>query len=407
MSTLTVPSSAVQTVAALTWTGLCSRVYFLPLQDTFHHHWREGNLPSAARCDVCRRSCGSSDVLAGMRCEWCGFTSHAACYLGVPPECTLGRLRSMLLHPACVRLDSRNFSKMHCYRITESCSQELDNADDVDSSTAASKDAQPAAAEPGKQFVKVFDGDDAVKRGCFRLVSIHRATRKEEVVEGALRAFYLPDEPLGYELHDVGGVQRLHSDDILNRNGGPDNRSSPKDGGDAWLLRAKPRDAEDIRVYASWPRSGAAFVSVSISKSSTAASVLTEVLGLLHRQEEDSSGFSLLEVCMSSKQVQRQMLSPQEKIQDKLQEIRKMSLRLMNQTRFYAVETRKQAVQVCVLIGGLTPLLTSEEYAQLLQDHLAIKTRLHFLSASNPACLHFLSVAAPLIQLAQYFIEMA
>ncbi|XP_039669020.1 diacylglycerol kinase theta [Perca fluviatilis] len=293
--------------------------------DTFHHHWREGNLPSAARCDVCRRSCGSSDVLAGMRCEWCGLTSHAACYLGVPPECTLGRLRSMLLHPACVRLDSRNFSKMHCYRITESCSQELDNSDDVDSSTAASKDAQPAAAEPtGKQFVKVFDGDDAVKRGCFRLVSIHRATRKEEVVEAALRAFYLPDEPLGYELQDVGGVQRLHSDDILNRNGGPDNRSSPKDGGDAWLLRAKPRDAEDIRVYAGWPRSGAAFVSVSVSKNSTAASVLNEVLGLLHRQEEDASGFSLLEVCMSSKQVQRQTLSPQEKIQDKLQEIRKV-----------------------------------------------------------------------------------
>uniref|UniRef100_A0A3P8S0W2 Diacylglycerol kinase n=1 Tax=Amphiprion percula TaxID=161767 RepID=A0A3P8S0W2_AMPPE len=44
------------------------------LQDTFHHHWREGNLASASRCEVCRRSCGSSDVLAGMRCEWCGIT---------------------------------------------------------------------------------------------------------------------------------------------------------------------------------------------------------------------------------------------------------------------------------------------------------------------------------------------
>ncbi|XP_078116113.1 diacylglycerol kinase theta [Sander vitreus] len=360
-------------------------------QDTFHHHWREGNLPSAARCDVCRRSCGSSDVLAGMRCEWCGLTSHAACYLGVPPECTLGRLRSMLLHPACVRLDSRNFSKMHCYRITESCSQELDNSDDVDSSAAASKDAPPAATEPGKQFLKVFDGDDAVKRGYFRLVSIHRATRKEEVVEAALRAFYLPDEPLGYELQDVGSVQRLHSDDILNRNGGPDNRSFLKDGGDACLLRAKPRDAEDIKVYAGWPRSGAAFVSVSVSKSSTTASVLTEVLGLLHRQQEDASIFSLLEVCMSSKQVQRQTLSPQEKILDKLQENRKMSLRLMNQTRFYAVENRKQAVQVCLLIGGLAPLLTREEYAQLLQEHLAIKSHLvtisHFYASQGAVAL--------------------
>ncbi len=49
-------------------------------------------------------------------------------------------------------------------------------------------------------------------------------------------------------------MQRLHSDDILNRNSGPDNRSSLKDGGDAWLLRAKPRDSEVIQVYAGWPR---------------------------------------------------------------------------------------------------------------------------------------------------------
>ncbi|XP_027136381.1 diacylglycerol kinase theta isoform X3 [Larimichthys crocea] len=343
-------------------------------QDTFHHHWREGNLASAARCEVCRRSCGSSDVMAGMRCEWCGITSHAACYLSVPPECTLGRLRCMLLHPACVRLDSRNFSKMHCYRITESCSHDLDNFDDVDSSSAVPKDGQLAAPESGKQSLKVFDGDDAVKRGFFRLVSILRATRNEEVVEAALRAFYLPDEPQDYELHEVGGTQRLHSDDILNRNSGPDNR---KDGGDAWLLRAKPRDAEVIKVYAGWPRSGPAFVSVSVSKSSTAASVLPEVLSQLDRQvrqDEDASTFSLMEVSMSSKQVQRQTLTPQENIVDKLQEIRKASLRQMNQTRFYIVENKKPEVQVNLLIGGLPPLLTKEEYGQLIQEHLTAKS---------------------------------
>lgn len=29
-------------------------------------------MPSGARCEVCRKACGSSDVLAGVRCEWCG-----------------------------------------------------------------------------------------------------------------------------------------------------------------------------------------------------------------------------------------------------------------------------------------------------------------------------------------------
>ncbi|XP_028271709.1 diacylglycerol kinase theta [Parambassis ranga] len=339
-------------------------------QDTFHHHWREGNLASAARCEVCRRSCGSSDVLSGTRCEWCGITSHAACYLSVPPECALGRLRCMLLHPACVRLDSRNFSKMHCYRITESCSHDLDNSDEDPS------DGQTAPPDSGKQFLKVFDGDDAVKRGFFRSVPIFRATRNQEVVEAALRAFYLPDDPQDFELQELGSLQRLHSDDILNRNGGPDNRSSLKDGGDAWLLRNKPRDADVIKVYVGWSRSGADFVSVSVSESSVAASVLTEVLSQLDRQDEDVSNFSLMEVCMSSKQVQRQTLTPQEKVLDKLQETRKVSLRQMNQTRFYVVENRNRAVQVSLLIGGLPVMLTKEEYVQLIQEHLAIKSHL-------------------------------
>ncbi|KFV00402.1 Diacylglycerol kinase theta, partial [Pterocles gutturalis] len=40
-------------------------------QDIYHHHWREGNLSSSARCEVCKKTCGSSEVLSGMRCEWC------------------------------------------------------------------------------------------------------------------------------------------------------------------------------------------------------------------------------------------------------------------------------------------------------------------------------------------------
>uniref|UniRef100_A0A8C3A3I2 Diacylglycerol kinase n=1 Tax=Cyclopterus lumpus TaxID=8103 RepID=A0A8C3A3I2_CYCLU len=292
-------------------------------QDTFHHHWREGNLASAARCDVCRRSCGSSDVLAGIRCEWCGVTSHAACYLSVPPECILGRLRCMMLHPACVRLDCRNFSKMHNYRITESWGQDLDNSDDVDQSAAASKEVQPTAPESGKQLLKVFDGDDALKRDCFRLVSIMRATKNEEVVvrRGRLAAEGQTTRRRGHQGVRGPAQVRLH----------PLSRGS--------LVPAQLVNGPPAGCF----RSGAAFISVSVSKASTAASVLTEVLSLLHRQVT-----SLFYV----------------------------SVRQMNQTRFYLVENRKRAVQVSLLIGGLTPLLTKDEYVQLIQDQLSIKSHL-------------------------------
>uniref|UniRef100_A0A8C7DA75 Diacylglycerol kinase n=1 Tax=Oncorhynchus kisutch TaxID=8019 RepID=A0A8C7DA75_ONCKI len=299
--------------------------------DTLHHHWREGNIPSGARCEVCRRTCGSSDVLAGMRCEWCGMTTHAACYVIVPPECGLGRLRSMLLHPACVQICSRNFSKMHCYRISESCQNDLGACD------SATLGPGVFLQTSGKQVLKVFDGDDAVKRSHFRLVSIPRITKNEEVVESALRTFYIPDDSLDYELQD-NGQQALHSNDILNRNGTPDEKAIFKENvPEAWLLRAKPQDTEVLKVYAGWLKVGVAYISISISKNSTVDSVIKEVLTQLGRQVQFTS-------------------------------------RQMNQTRFYIVESRKQVVQVNLLLEGLPVQLSKEEYTNLLQEHLAIKS---------------------------------
>uniref|UniRef100_A0A8C7P2C7 Diacylglycerol kinase n=1 Tax=Oncorhynchus mykiss TaxID=8022 RepID=A0A8C7P2C7_ONCMY len=325
--------------------------------DTFPHHWREGNIPSGARCEICRRTCSSSDVLAGMRCQWCGITTHAACYLIVPPECGLGRLRNMLLHPACVRICSRNFSKMHCYRISESYQNEIDHI---------GLNIFVVCKTAGKQVLKVFDGDDAVKRSHFRLVSIPRITKNVEVVESALRAFYIPDDPLEYELQD-NGQQALVDDDVLNHNGTPDKAIFKENVPEAWLLRAKPQETEVLRIYAGWLKVIVAYI--SISKNSTVDSVIKEVLTQLGKQFIDGVCFFFLHI-----PVQRQVLTGHELLLDKLQEIRKISLRQMNQTRFYIVESRNRIVQVNLLLEGLPVQLSKEEYADLLQEHLAIKS---------------------------------
>lgn len=51
-----------------------------------------------------------------------------------------------------------------------------------------------------------------------------------------------------------------------------------------------------------------------------------------------------------------------------------LSLRQMNQTRFYVVENKNRAVQVDLLILGLPPLLAKEEQTRLLQEQLEIKS---------------------------------
>ncbi|KAK1875801.1 Diacylglycerol kinase theta [Dissostichus eleginoides] len=470
-------------------------------QDTFHHHWREGNLPAAARCDVCRRSCSSSDVMTGTRCEWCGITRASRVHSG---SSALHDASSLLRPPRLQKLQqdapiplmiwSRLLQRLKSLRLQ---SQKL----------------HFSTAE-----CSVCTYSVCTYRVCTR------ATRNEEVVEAVLRSFFLPGDPQDFELKEVVAVQRLHSNDILNRNGDhdnrspengtPDNRTPPREGcpDNAWLLRLRPRDPEVIEVFSSWnslfmvlpagvlpvsswfsllvfsqslhgslcwcspslfmvlpagvlpvsswfsllvfsqslhgspcwcspslfmvlpagvlpvsswfsllvfsslfmvlpavvlpvsswfsllvfsqslhgspcwcspslfmvlpagvlPVSSWSFVSVSVSKDSSAETVLSEVLRRLDRKE-DVSSFSLMEVYMSSKQVQRQTLSPQEKILEKLQEIRKVSLRQMNQTRLVVVPNRKggvlsaqQGVQVSLLIGGLDPLLSREEYESLL-----------------------------------------
>lgn len=61
----------------------------------------------------------------------------------------------------------------------------------------------------------------------------------------------------------------------------------------------------------------------------------------------------------------------------------------MNQTRFYIVEKRNRVAQVDLLIGGLPVQLSTEEYTELLQEHLAIKSQFNILVYSLNCFLFF------------------
>ncbi|XP_058874845.1 diacylglycerol kinase theta-like [Acipenser ruthenus] len=316
-----------------------------------------------------------------MRCEWCGITAHASCYIILLPECKFGRLKKMILPPNCVRVNSRNFSKMHCFRISESSQKEPDDSDDVDRSVAGNlKETQStSSSDSSKQTLKIFDGNDAVKRNQFRLISVPRIAKNEEVVEAALRVYYIPDEPQDYELQ-IYCQQVLVNEDITNCNGATENPKSQsvfkESVPEAWVLQAKPKESEVLKIYAGWLKLGVAYISILITKKTTVESVIKEVLQQLGRSDEDPEGLRLVEVHMGSKQVQRQVLMNQELLLEKLQAIRKNSIRQMNQTRFYIVENRNSVVQVNLLVSGLPVQLSEKEYTELLQEHLAIKTHL-------------------------------
>ncbi|XP_054665506.1 diacylglycerol kinase theta isoform X4 [Grus americana] len=342
----------------------------------------------AFRCEVCELHVHTDCILfACSDCRQCHQDghqdhAHAACYIVVTPECTFGRLRNMILPPSCVQLFSRNFSKLHCFRISENLQTETDEDDDVEGSTQGSaKDIQISTDSSkqnfSKQTLKIFDGNDAVKRNQFRLISVPRIAKNEEVVEAALRAYYINDDQQEYELQTFT-QQALLSDDVINRNNAAEDsnlgsvfrESVPE----AWIIRAKPKDEEVIRIYPAWLKVGMAYVSLRVNKDSTTQTVIKEVLPLLGRQTECLQNFKLVEVLMGSKQVQRMILDNHELILNRLKDIRKTSIRQMNQTRFYIVENSKSIVRVNLFVSGLPPQLSPEEYTNILKDELAIKT---------------------------------
>ncbi|XP_041608192.1 diacylglycerol kinase theta isoform X4 [Vulpes lagopus] len=344
--------------------------------DAQHHHWREGNLPSGARCEVCRKTCGSSDVLAGVRCEWCGVQAHSVCSAALAPECTFGRLHTLVLPPACVRLLSRNFSKMHCFRISESAVPEPGDEDDgVDGSTPAGLGRE--APESSKLTLKIFDGNDALQRNHFRIISIPRLARSEEVLEAALRAYYVLEDPRDFELQPVPAPVPAGDSGARGRPRG--SGAAEEEGGrgpEAWIVRAMPHAQELLRIYPAWLKVGVAYVSIRVTPQSTARTVVLEVLPLLGRQAEGPEGFQLVEVLMGSRQVQRTVLQDAEPLLARLRDIRQTSLRQMSQTRFYVAENRVVAPHVSLFVGGLPPGLSAQEYASLLDEAVATKAGL-------------------------------
>ncbi|RXM98571.1 Diacylglycerol kinase theta [Acipenser ruthenus] len=358
--------------------------------------------------------------------------AHATCYIILLPECKFGRLKKMILPPNCVRVTAQNFSKMLCFRISESSQKEpgkqtlkifdgndavkrnqfrtisvpriVKNEQVVKLSILAGQEAalriyyipnEPQDYElqqVGKQTLKIFDGNDAVKRNQFRTISVPRIVKNEQVVklsilagqEAALRIYYIPNEPQDYELQ-VYCQQVLVNEDITNCNGATENPKSQsvfkESVPEAWVLRAKPKESEVLNIYAGWLKLGVAYITILITKKSTVESVIKEVLQQLGKSDEDPEGLRIVEVHMGSTQVQRQVLTNQELLLEKLQDIRKNSIRQMNQTRFYIVENRNSVVQVNLLVSGLPVQLSEKEYTELLQEHLAIK--IHLVSVSH------------------------
>lgn len=149
---------------------------------------------------------------------------------------------------------------------------------------------------PGKQTLKIFDGNDALQRNHFRVITVPRHARSQEMLvrgspcralswgalwhlawpwlvstsaplrpplppqEAALRAYYVMEDPCDFELQalppsvhtmDMGTRGRTRAGGSAEEEGsrGPGSREAAPE---AWILRALPHTQEDLKIYPAW-----------------------------------------------------------------------------------------------------------------------------------------------------------
>ncbi|XP_014478178.1 PREDICTED: diacylglycerol kinase theta isoform X9 [Dinoponera quadriceps] len=355
------------------------------------HHWREGNLPSSSKCGVCKKGCFSAECLSGFRCEWCGMTLHAYCYKNIPQECTFGNLEPIYLPPHAVSIPrtevpmeaiigvqvrrkevlAREYS---CPRsISEEFSSDAKYRDNGEPAQCThSRDPRSPKEKDDKErgdeaeMIKVYDGDNSLRRRIFRVISVPRQATTEQVLTSALRAFHITKDPSNFYLTDLYATEDKELCDptpVLNLNRKEGKRP-------AVFLRFKNNNSGEVRVYPGKLQVSEFFCIVPVTEKTTVADLINEALGKFGLEDFNCDDYRCSEVLLDHGVTER-VLSLDEKPWDIVKQLGKDSIRQMELMRFYLqLRQDPHGPNLALFVGNLPPGLTQIRYGDILREIL-------------------------------------
>ncbi|XP_018394366.1 PREDICTED: diacylglycerol kinase theta isoform X3 [Cyphomyrmex costatus] len=360
------------------------------------HHWREGNLPSSSKCAVCKKSCFTAECLAGVRCEWCGMTSHAYCYKNIPQECTFGNLEPIYLPPHAVSIPRtevpmeaiigvevrRKEVLAREYSCPRSISEEFgtdsryrDNGEPAQG-TAHGRDPRAPKEKEDKdrgdeEMMKVCDGNNSLRRRIFRVISVPRQATTEQVLTLALRAFHITKHPSNFYLTDVYAMEETELCDptpVLNLNRKEGKRP-------AVFLRFKDTDSGEVRVYPGKLQVSESFCTVPVTEATTVADLINEALEKFGLQNFNSDDFRCSEILLDQGVTER-VLSWDERPWDIVKKLGKESIRQMELMRFYLqLKQDPHGPNLALFVGNLPQNLSERSYENMLTEFLGKENR--------------------------------
>ncbi|XP_053947468.1 diacylglycerol kinase theta isoform X4 [Anastrepha obliqua] len=394
------------------------------LQSVKHqHHWREGNLPPTSKCAYCKKTCWSSECLTGYRCEWCGMTTHGGCRMYLPTECSFGVLQPIYLPPHSVSIPRTEVpieaiigvqvkSKtvlVRDYSCPRSISEEFSSGDTPrfkDEESVTKTDAMHASAVSGGsgtsshyrpestshkseksdkdktkkekeseekdiEMIKVFDGNNSVRRQLYRVITVPRTYTLEQLLTTALRAFHITRDPSAFYMTDLyapSGMEDAPLQDptpIINLTHLEGKRP-------AIYLRFHDKDKGYVRVYPGKLQCSLEdpFVSVPVENTTIIKDLIRDALDRFGLQDNQIQDYRCSEVLLD-RGVTERILSWNERPWDIMKQLGKDSIRQMELMRFYMQHKQDpHGPNIALFVGNLPPGLSQRNYEQTLNKYV-------------------------------------
>lgn len=368
----------------------------------YEHHWREGNLPSSAKCTICKKTCWSSECLSGYRCEWCGICCHPACKQYIPNECNFGALEPIFLPPHAVSVPRtevpieaiigiKELEKKEPTLGTRSISDEIsmvelskcfdsEERELLQQSREKDKDKDKEKTEKYKEkedrdeeVIKVYDGDLSYKRKIFRTITVSRLASVEHILNVTLEAFHIQRNPAAFYLTDLYSENEARLTDPS-----PVMNLFRKEGRrPAIYLRFKDRDNTigEVRIYSGKLQMNKPYCNATVDDKTTVTDLIKKALFEFGLENAHFSNYRLCEVLLD-RGVTERVLEQNEQPWKIMKQVGKESIYRMHLMRFYLqLKQDPHGTTIALFVGNLPKNFSERNYETFLTEILGKESK--------------------------------
>ncbi|XP_023012832.1 diacylglycerol kinase theta isoform X4 [Leptinotarsa decemlineata] len=222
--------------------------------------------------------------------------------------------------------------------------------------------------ERDEEVIKVYDGNNSLRRKIFRIVVVSRQASLKQVLTQALRAFHITKDPNSFHLTDLYSQDEAVLQDptpVLSLNRIEGKRASV-------FLRFKDRDNDsgEVRVYPGKLQVSQALCTVPVDSNTSVGDLIREALKRFGLESYNAEDYRCSEVLLD-RGVTERVLSWNERPWEIMKQLGKDSIRQMELMRFYLqLKQDPHGPNLALFVGNLPPNLSERNYENILTDFL-------------------------------------